>query len=53
MKFSKDHLELLTKAVANQITEKEDEVFVFIGNNMRILDQDSLEEAIRTALENA
>jgi hypothetical protein len=53
MRFTGDHLELLTKAVVKQITEKEDEVFVYVGNGSYVLDQDGLEEAVRTALEAA
>ncbi len=53
MKFRGDHLDLLTKTVAKEITDKEDKVFAYVGNGNYVLDQDGLEEAIRTALEKA
>jgi hypothetical protein len=53
MRFTNNHLELLIEEVAKAITSKEDEVFVYVGNNSYVLDQDGLREAIREALENA
>lgn len=45
------HLEELSKAIANRITEREDAVFPYIGNNNYVLDQNELYETIKKAIE--
>lgn len=52
MRFTGDQLELLVTAIAKQITDNEDKVFPYVGIG-NVLDQDGLEETIRTALKNA
>lgn len=45
-----DKIKALTEAIAEQITEDEDKVWVYVGIGY-VLDQDGLREAIKKALE--
>lgn len=48
--LSEKQIRELVDRVCLEITEREDEVFPFVGNNSYVLDQNGLEEAVTSAL---